>query len=181
MRTALFALVWGCLLFSSALVRADGGAEVSQESSLSYKHPGIPGRVTLANSENGTLVYVIEGDCGPGRYSPEEFAQHLLQTQARPPWLFRLLNISSLAGVLWVGLGLAGQVLFALRMIVQWLCSEKERRSVVPVAFWWMSLGGASLLLVYFIWRRDVVGILGQATGWAIYLRNLALIYRKAA
>jgi lipid-A-disaccharide synthase-like uncharacterized protein len=47
------------------------------------------------------------------------------------------------------------------------------------VAFWWMSLVGASMLLVYFIWRRDIVGILGQATGWFIYIRNLVLIHKS--
>jgi lipid-A-disaccharide synthase-like uncharacterized protein len=180
MQTARLALCGAFLLLAVVSAGAERAEEGLADSSISYKHPGIPGRVTLARSENGTVFYAIEGKAGPESYSPEEFARYLLQSQVRPPWLFRLLNISSLAGVLWVGLGLAGQVLFALRMIVQWLCSEKARRSVVPVAFWWLSLGGASMLLAYFIWRRDIVGILGQAIGWAIYLRNLALIYRKA-
>ena len=74
----------------------------------------------------------------------------------------------------WVGLGLLGQVLFTGRMIVQWLASEKQKRSVIPVAFWWMSLGGATMLIISFIWRVDIVGILGQATGWFIYLRKKA-------
>ncbi|MAE60392.1 MAG: hypothetical protein CMJ49_03445, partial [Planctomycetaceae bacterium] len=54
---------------------------------------------------------------------------------------------------MWVVIGLGGQVLFAGRLVVQWVASEKQRRSVVPNAFWWMALGGASMLLVYFIWR----------------------------
>ena len=66
-------------------------------------------------------------------------------------------------------------------MLVQWLTSEKSKRSVVPVSFWWMSLVGATMLLVYFIWRRDIVGILGQATGWIIYIRNLVLIIAREA
>ncbi|MEM8872751.1 MAG: lipid-A-disaccharide synthase N-terminal domain-containing protein [Planctomycetota bacterium] len=77
-----------------------------------------------------------------------------------------------------VGLGLFGQVLFTGRMLVQWLVSEKQKRSTVPVVFWWMSLGGASLLLIYFVWRRDIVGVLGQGTGWGIYARNLWLIHK---
>ena len=80
-------------------------------------------------------------------------------------------------GIAWVGIGLLGQLLFAGRMLVQWLTSEKRGRSTVPVAFWWMSLTGASMLLVYFIWRKDVVGVLGQSTGWLIYARNLYLIH----
>ena len=87
-----------------------------------------------------------------------------------------MLNITSPAGLLWVGLGLLGQVLFTGRMLVQWLASERSKRSVVPEAFWWMSFAGATLLLAYFTWRGDVVGVLGQGAGWFIYLRNLYLI-----
>jgi lipid-A-disaccharide synthase-like uncharacterized protein len=76
-----------------------------------------------------------------------------------------------------VSVGLLGQVLFTGRMIVQWLASEKKHESVVPPVFWWMSLIGSLMLLSYFTWRRDIVGILGQGFGLAIYLRNLHLIY----
>jgi lipid-A-disaccharide synthase-like uncharacterized protein len=78
-----------------------------------------------------------------------------------------------------VALGLGGQLLFTGRMLVQWFASEKSKRSVIPVAFWWMSLIGSTMLLIYFIWRRDIVGIIGQATGWVIYIRNLVLIRRS--
>lgn len=170
------------LLLSSLLAQTDGLPEDgNQPPVLQYKHPGLPGRVTLRQTETGTHLYEFRTDTGPVSLSPQEFADYLLQTQVRPPWTFRLLNISSWGGVVWIGVGLAGQILFAARMLVQWICSEKARRSVVPVAFWWISLGGASLLLAYFLWRRDFVGVLGQATGWAIYLRNLVLIHRKAA
>jgi lipid-A-disaccharide synthase-like uncharacterized protein len=87
------------------------------------------------------------------------------------------MNISSPIGILWVGIGLCGQIAFTGRMLVQWLVSEKKKKSVVPVVFWWMSLLGASMLLAYFIWRKDIIGVLGQGTGWIIYLRNLWLIY----
>ena len=72
-------------------------------------------------------------------------------------------------------LGLAGQALFFMRFLVQWLASERARASVVPSSFWYFSIGGGSLLLAYAIGRRDPVFILGQSTGIAIYLRNLAL------
>ncbi|MEE2680941.1 MAG: lipid-A-disaccharide synthase N-terminal domain-containing protein [Planctomycetota bacterium] len=78
---------------------------------------------------------------------------------------------------MWVSVGLLGQALFTGRMLVQWVASERRRRSTIPVMFWWMSLLGASMLLAYFIWRKDIVGILGQGLGWVIYIRNLALIY----
>ncbi|HRC84950.1 MAG TPA: lipid-A-disaccharide synthase N-terminal domain-containing protein [Thermoanaerobaculia bacterium] len=82
-------------------------------------------------------------------------------------------------GLAWVGLGLAGQLLFTGRMLLQWLASERERRSVVPVGFWWLSVAGSTLLVAYFLWRKDLVGVLGQGAGWVIYLRNLWLIYRS--
>lgn len=112
--------------------------------------------------------------------SSDAFTRRLYRSAVRRSPLLQLLNISSSAGIAWVLLGLLGQVLFTGRMVVQWLTSERARRSVVPVAFWWMSLSGATMLLIYFIWRRDIVGILGQSTGWFIYSRNLWLIYRKA-
>lgn len=77
---------------------------------------------------------------------------------------------------LWITIGLAGQALFSARFIIQWLASEKARRSVVPKAFWYFSLAGSAVLLAYAIHRVDPVFILGQAAGFAIYLRNLWLI-----
>lgn len=77
---------------------------------------------------------------------------------------------------LWIAIGLAGQALFSARFIIQWLASEKARRSVVPKAFWYFSLAGSAVLLAYAIHRVDPVFILGQAAGFAIYLRNLWLI-----
>lgn len=90
--------------------------------------------------------------------------------------LFRLFNITSWTSLVWVAIGLGGQVLFAGRTLVQWFASEKERRSVVPAAFWWMSLIGGVALFAYFAWRQDVVGVLGQCSGVVIYARNLRLI-----
>ncbi|PNU18578.1 lipid A biosynthesis acyltransferase [Geothermobacter hydrogeniphilus] len=76
-------------------------------------------------------------------------------------------------------LGFTGQALFFMRFLVQWLYSEKHRRSMIPTAFWYFSLGGSSLLLVYAIIRKDLVFIVGQSTGFSIYLRNLYLISRE--
>ena len=78
----------------------------------------------------------------------------------------------------WLLLGLAGQGLFSLRFLVQWWRSERERRSVVPVGFWYLSLAGGVLLLCYAVHRRDPVFTIGQATGVVVYLRNLQLIHR---
>jgi lipid-A-disaccharide synthase-like uncharacterized protein len=76
----------------------------------------------------------------------------------------------------WVLLGLVAQGLFTMRFVVQWLASERAKRSVVPVAFWFFSLGGGALLFVYAIVRQDPVFILGQGLGLFIYIRNLWLI-----
>jgi lipid-A-disaccharide synthase-like uncharacterized protein len=78
----------------------------------------------------------------------------------------------------WVGVGLLGQALFSARFIVQWLASERRRQSVVPRQFWYFSIGGGLVLLIYSIYRQDVVFILGQAAGLFIYLRNLYFIRR---
>lgn len=113
--------------------------------------------------------------------STEEFTEelHSRRPEGRRGWLYGALNVTGVAGFFWVGLGLLGQALFTGRMVVQWLASEKAKRSVIPTAFWWMSLGGATMLIIYFIWRVDIVGIVGQATGWFIYIRNLWFIHGK--
>ena len=74
--------------------------------------------------------------------------------------------------------GVAGQGLFAMRFIIQWLSSEKQAKSVIPVAFWYFSIGGGAVLLLYAIWRQDPVIICGQGLGLLIYLRNLYFIRR---
>jgi len=79
----------------------------------------------------------------------------------------------------WLALGFFAQTLFAARFVVQWVASERAKRSVVPLAFWFLSLAGGGLLLTYAIWRRDPVFILGQSTGFLIYSRNLYLIYKE--
>jgi lipid-A-disaccharide synthase-like uncharacterized protein len=79
----------------------------------------------------------------------------------------------------WLVVGFVGQALFSMRFILQWIQSERERRSVIPVAFWYFSVAGSVVLLIYAIHRADPVFILGQAAGIVIYLRNLFLISRE--
>ena len=80
---------------------------------------------------------------------------------------------------IWLAIGLLGQGIFSARFIVQWLVSEKEKRSVIPVVFWYLSLLGGITLLFYSIYKRDPVFILGQSTCVLIYSRNLFLIQRE--
>ncbi len=76
----------------------------------------------------------------------------------------------------WLGVGLLGQALFSARFLVQWLTSERAKRSIVPTAFWYFSVAGGVTLLAYAIYRRDPVFIIGQGAGLFVYLRNLWLI-----
>lgn len=78
--------------------------------------------------------------------------------------------------LLWILIGFAGQALFSARFVVQWWASERARRSVVPRAFWILSLLGSLVLLSYAIHRQDPVFIVGQSMGFLIYLRNLQLL-----
>ena len=73
----------------------------------------------------------------------------------------------------WVVLGFVAQGFFTMRFVVQWIASERARRSVIPVAFWFFSIGGGILLFAYALYKRDPVFILGQGFGVFVYLRNL--------
>lgn len=75
----------------------------------------------------------------------------------------------------WLILGLFAQALFSARFLVQWIVSERRRRSTMPKVFWYLSLGGSGLLLAYAIHVRDPVFILGQSFGFIVYGRNLML------
>lgn len=146
---------------------------------LKVQLAGAADRVWLLPLADGQLAFRVRADDGDVLdLAPEQFARRLYADQRSRGFFEVLLNVSSPAGYAWVLLGFAGQVLFTGRMLVQWLSSERHRRSVVPPSFWWMSLVGASMLLVYFVWRKEPIGVLGQATGWFIYVRNLWLIHR---
>ncbi len=79
----------------------------------------------------------------------------------------------------WSYFGFLAQLLFFMRFFVQWIASERKRQSVIPVHFWYLSLGGGILLLIYSIHRKEPVFILGQTVGTFIYLRNLYFIYKN--
>ena len=79
----------------------------------------------------------------------------------------------------WVAIGLTGQFFFTMRFVVQWIATEKSRRSVIPESFWYFSIAGSLILLVYSLYRRDPVFILGQAFGTTVYVRNLFFIQKE--
>jgi lipid-A-disaccharide synthase-like uncharacterized protein len=79
----------------------------------------------------------------------------------------------------WAWIGLIAQLLFTARFVVQWIASERAGRSVVPFAFWVLSIGGGMMLLIYALYRRDPVFIIGQGFGVFVYLRNLQFVLRE--
>src|SRR3954465_11741528 len=81
--------------------------------------------------------------------------------------------------LLWKAIGFLGLATFQARWIVQWLYSEKHKQSIVPVAFWWLSISGALLETAYFLRQQDSVGIAGYCISAVPYTRNLMLVYRK--
>ena len=109
------------------------------------------------------------------------FGQETLAALFREPpnLMFRLFNVTSWGSFAWIALGLLGQLAFFLRMMAQWIVSERRRESVVPELFWWLSFFGGIALFSYFVWRRDLIGVLGQTTGVVVYVRNLRLIHKQ--
>jgi lipid-A-disaccharide synthase-like uncharacterized protein len=80
---------------------------------------------------------------------------------------------------LWLAFGFIAQGCFFMRFLVQWMESERRKESVIPISFWYWSLLGAGGTMIYAVHRRDPVFVLGQTTGFVIYIRNLIMIGRK--
>lgn len=93
--------------------------------------------------------------------------------------LLEYFNITSTRDLIWLSVGLGAQMMFSMRFLVQWISSEKARKSVMPIAFWWFSIVGGLLLLAYGLYRGEPVIILGQTFGIVVYARNLWLIYAE--
>ncbi|NSX56577.1 lipid-A-disaccharide synthase N-terminal domain-containing protein [Parasulfitobacter algicola] len=93
--------------------------------------------------------------------------------------VFAWLNVESWFEFWWVVFGIGGQLLFTARFLVQWIASERAKRSVIPLAFWYFSIIGGAILFAYAVYRKDPVFIFGQSMGLLIYCRNLWLIYAE--
>lgn len=85
----------------------------------------------------------------------------------------------SAAELFWVLFGLAGQIMFTMRFVTQWVASEKAKKSVIPLSFWVYSILGSVVLTIYAIYRKDPVFILGQAPSVFIYVRNIMLLKKS--
>ena len=81
--------------------------------------------------------------------------------------------------MMWLAIGMTGQILFFGRFAVQWYYSERMKQSIIPVSFWYLSIIGSMILLVYSIHRLDAVFIVGYSFGFLVYFRNLVLINRQ--
>lgn len=81
---------------------------------------------------------------------------------------------------LWLSVGLCGQIIFGSRFILQWISSERAGKSYIPICFWYLSLLGSLLLLIYAIHTKDIVFTIGQTTGFLVYIRNIMLLKKKA-
>jgi lipid-A-disaccharide synthase-like uncharacterized protein len=79
----------------------------------------------------------------------------------------------------WVLFGFLGQAIFASRFLVQWIMSEKKKESFVPKSFWYLSIAGGIVLLIYALYKKDPVFAIGQGSGLIVYIRNLMLITKK--
>lgn len=90
--------------------------------------------------------------------------------------IFSIFRVDHWGEFWWVMVGFTGQLMFSMRFLIQWIMSERARRSVMPIAFWYFSLAGGMILLAYAVYRRDPVFMLGQGTGLVVYVRNLWLI-----
>jgi lipid-A-disaccharide synthase-like uncharacterized protein len=140
------------------------------------KLPDSSAQVYLQRDSSGNLQYFIWHPGGSAeKVSFAELTDRLYDAGQRGGVL-SYVGGASMTVLFWLGLGLFGQVLFTGRMVVQWIASERKGTSVVPPMFWWMSLVGSLLLLAYFFWRRDPIGLIGQAFGSFIYLRNIIWI-----
>jgi lipid-A-disaccharide synthase-like uncharacterized protein len=138
--------------------------------------PDSRAQVYLLRQADGSYQYFV---CHPGQApQPVSFQELTDQTYhaATAGALASVFGGGSSTIIFWLSLGLFGQLLFTGRMIVQWIVSERHGTSIVPPMFWWMSLVGSLLLLSYFMWRRDPIGLLGQAFGSFVYLRNIIWI-----
>lgn len=112
----------------------------------------------------GNVSWLISGLAVPGIWaSAAEACPTCGHVDARSP-------------LLWLVIGFLGQAIFTARFLAQWVASERRRDSVVPVIFWWLSMGGGLTLLCYAVHRQDPVIIVGQSMGVFIYIRNLMLL-----
>ena len=172
-------LVFWILLLHLVTLPAEESVKKEIPVSIKIQMVGASDTVSIVKDSEGKLKYKVTQDDGDITYlTPEEFTKKVYKEKSTRDWLKRLFNVPTATGVIWVMIGFLGQVFFTGRMILQWIVSEKAKKSIVPRAFWIMSLLGSAMLLSYAVYRRDPVFILGQSFGSIVYIRNLILYAR---
>lgn len=150
--------VIGCFKMAGVEGFTTGAADVWE---VSYMHKGKPWGLFFVHSETGECLAF--------------FAKGKLPSKTLKMRLMDFMRVfAEPLGIL----GLIGQLMFTARFFIQWLVSEKNKKSTVPEIFWYFSLIGGFLVLIYAIWRKDPVITLGQATGLFVYVRNIMLIHK---
>jgi lipid-A-disaccharide synthase-like uncharacterized protein len=91
--------------------------------------------------------------------------------------LITAVNQMSRTEIIWLAVGFGAQMMFSARFLVQWIASERLRKSIIPDAFWYFSFIGGAMLLTYAIYRRDPVFIMGQTFGLVVYSRNIYFLW----
>lgn len=176
----LFLLVFWIMLLQLATSSAQEKQPKENPVSIKIQMVGASDTVSIVKNPEGQLRYQVELDDGQTEFlTPEQFTRRVYQEKSTRDWLKRLFNVPTNTGVIWVLIGFVGQIFFTGRMIVQWIVSEKAKKSIVPRTFWVMSLVGSIMLLSYAFYRRDPVFILGQSFGSIVYIRNLILFARE--
>ena len=115
----------------------------------------------------------------PGSSVPRFLGRHRVLPRNRGAGKPERVGVKQFNWDLWVAFGLAGQILFGSRFIVQWVESERKKVSYIPIIFWYLSLSGGIITLIYAIHIRDTVFTIAQGAGLIVYLRNLMLIYSR--
>jgi lipid-A-disaccharide synthase-like uncharacterized protein len=148
-----------------ALVVALGGGDTTLILLEVDRHTGAISAERVGENEVAQLAAATDGPWR-GAFRLDRRTGHIDPVEVRLGWY-------------WIAFGLGAQLLFTARMLAQWLASERAKASVVPLSFWFLSLGGGVLLLIYFVRRGDPVGVVGQLGGLLVYARNLVLIWRR--
>jgi hypothetical protein len=149
----------------------------SQKGIVEYFEPAAGAEPQLQVKLRGGFESPVMGPAEFKKQFGEQAYKGVAEIGSNP--VFRMTKSTSWGSVAWFSVGMLGQIVFGGRMIVQWLASEKSKKSVVPPVFWWLSLFGGVTVFAYFVWRQDLVGVLGQCSGIVVYARNLKLIAKQ--
>lgn len=164
----VFSLIGSCLMFYYGWLRDDFSIIVGQFISFyvyigNLRLKGVWNRIPLML--RWILLLTPMAAAAATLHEGRHFVESFLQNEDIPLWL-----------VVW---GTAGQLVFTCRFVYQWIYSNRRRESALPPTFWWISLAGSCMIVIYGVLRRDPILILGQSFGFMSYVRNLMIGYKN--